>query len=477
MATFSEVFGLNRTQPELDFVDIDVDGDMPLFIDPFRISRCSDEWSAQCNNSVVSFFQSVLDAIRSGDSHTARRLLNGLGEPNETCLGLSRALPRGRGVSGKQANDLYNALSASQAVRTGFIREISDCELMVQGIGYDKISDVTTNIIRSHLIEYTQAQCRLHGITLSGTVASGRLWDSMNKTWTSDYTQLPTVNGRRILLVPKAMVGWNQSIDHRKYYRHFVLNFLQQEHLSAGSSLVQLLRNGKKRVTKKSLKQRYPCSKEFLFEFSKRHPEVLEAYKASVARNTGRPLAETNATISEATLAEGLRERLRSIPAGTEHASDFHSLMVGLLEFLFYPDLMNPRKEAPIHDGRKRIDITYTNSAHRGFFNRVHTSHNVTSNYVMVECKNYNQDPTNPELDQLSGRFSPNRGRLGILVLRKFEDRNLFLERCRDTARDGRGFIIPLADEDLHELLDMVARGLRSRIDEYLDRIFWALCS
>lgn len=33
----SERLGIEKTQFELDFVDIDIDGDLPLFIDPIYI--------------------------------------------------------------------------------------------------------------------------------------------------------------------------------------------------------------------------------------------------------------------------------------------------------------------------------------------------------------------------------------------------------------------------------------------------------
>lgn len=71
-----------------------------------------------------------------------------------------------------------------------------------------------------------------------------------------------------------------------------------------------------------------------------------------------------------------------------------------------------------------------------------------------MECKNYSSDPANPELDQLAGRFSVNRGKLGLLVCRKLKNKKLFIQRCKDTAQDGRGFIIPLDDSDLKILLN-----------------------
>jgi len=243
----SRIFGLELQQPQLDFVDVDVDHDTPLFLDPFAFAQREDSWSIDCHNLIVSFFQSAVDYIRVGEHDRAREILHNLSEPNETCLGLSRGTPQGRGVSGKQALDVYDKLAESEAVRTGFLSELADCELLIEGIGPDKISDITTNIIRGKLIEYTQQQCRLHGLALGGEVASGRLWDPNERHWNQQYVQLPIVNGRKIVLVPKASVRWSIAIDHQEYYQHFVLNFLQQDHIDQSTALVHTLRSGERR--------------------------------------------------------------------------------------------------------------------------------------------------------------------------------------------------------------------------------------
>lgn len=77
-----------------------------------------------------------------------------------------------------------------------------------------------------------------------------------------------------------------------------------------------------------------------------------------------------------------------------------------------------------------------------------------TAPQIFVECKNYGSDVTNPELDQLSGRFGRSRGNVGVLVCRRFKNKVKFEQRCRDTALDDRGYIIALDDDDLKALVE-----------------------
>ncbi|RYG55201.1 MAG: hypothetical protein EON56_06005, partial [Alphaproteobacteria bacterium] len=147
-----------------------------------------------------------------------------------------------------------------------------------------------------------------------------------------------------------------------------------------------------------------------------------------------------------------LLNAVTSLPTGTDSASAYEKAIEALLTALFYPDLVHPVYQHEIHDGRKRIDIKYTNMGGAGFF--AWLSVHYTAPQIFVECKNYGGKVANPELDQLSGRFGRSRGTFGILVCRQLDDKARFQQRCRDTAKDDRGFIIALDDADLTALVE-----------------------
>lgn len=475
---FSQAFNLRKTQAELDFVDINLEGDTPLYIDPFAISIRKDEWSMRCTLHIVSFFQNAIDSIHAGDHERAKAVLTNLSEPNETRLGKSIGKPQGRGVSGKQEFDLYEALAESEAARTGLLTEIAECDLFIPGIGPDKISDITTNVIRGPLVEYTQKQCELHDIPLTSSVPAGMFWDIEECEWTAKYAALPIWDDKKIILVPKVSVRFRMSLDSQEYYNHFVLNFLQAEHLRAGSALVKTFkRSGRQYVTKKSLKALHPLTKTELYRFTKAHPQVLDVYKQSERRERTGLEKALDEEVDIPALCDAMASSLRVIPPGTAAASDFHNLMIGAIEFIFYPNLIYPKKETPINAGRKRIDITYTNAARDGFFFRLHTARKIASTMVMVECKNYSSDVANPELDQLVGRYSVNRGRLGLLIARSCNDTELFMARCRDVTQAGNGIVVPIFDTDIYTMLDAIKQNHRAAIDARLDTILTHLIS
>jgi hypothetical protein len=279
MARFFSTFGYSVSQAELDFVDVDTSLDNRLYLDPYAIQIRDDEWSSKCGDAIRSFFNEVLDALRVNNDARATHLLSHLHEPNETFLGQSDGKPSGRGVGPNKAADLANALKRSRAFQTGLISDISEAELFIENIGPDTISDLTTNILRGLLAEYTAAQCELHKIPTKEINSLGPVWSATRADWESKPLQLPISNGMPVLLIPKHSVRRSLSLNSQEFWNHHMVSFLRQEYLDSRSALVRTFKDGTPYVTKKSVKAIHPLIKDELAAFVQKHPEVLDAYK------------------------------------------------------------------------------------------------------------------------------------------------------------------------------------------------------
>ncbi len=450
----SEIFHLNKSQYELDFVDINPNADIPLFLDPYLISKMGFPLARSAYFTLKSYFEYLLDLLRSGDIQSAKEIFSYLGETNELCLGLSKGTPAGKGMGPTDATRIFASLMKSKAYKTGLMEDIEDFRIFVPNVDKDKVSDMTANIIKKQLIDYTQNQCLLWDIPLQKEITSGHFWNPAISKWDIEYTDMLVYNGRKIILVPKRLISFSKAYSSQVYYDHFILNFLQNEHLKLQSSLVQRRKDNTPYVTKKSIKDKLPgMSKDWLANFTVKHPAIFAKFKDEAIKREKTPQNSDLCGEELSDITDYLIDGLDSIPTGREHASDYHKLIVGILELLFYPQLCNPIIEREIHDGRKRIDLTFDNCAESGFFFRLPQTHSIPSSIIMIECKNYRDDIKNPELDQMGGRFGVNRGMFGITTCRDIQNMALFLKRCQDTYRDGRGLIIPLVDNDLKEML------------------------
>jgi hypothetical protein len=475
MPKFSTYFHINGSQSELDFVDVSTDYDLPVYVDPYAIEIQDDVWSEKCSELIRSFFLEVLDALRDDDDLRAHNLMSHLHEPAETFLGVSSDEPQGRGVGRVQAGQIVNSIRRSKAFRTGVLSDLSEVALFVEGVGRDKISDLTTNVIRSKLVEYTQQQCDLYAIGLE-SYNGPPMWHAQRKNWINKEVDLPHIEGVPVILVPKYAVRRELSLNSQEFYNKQITDFLLAEHQRAVSSLVQTLRAPPK-ITKGEIREKNPKSKDMLANLASEYPHLLDIYK-DLAREEARILVNISRDdISIAQACVDLENALRATPAGKEHADRYHRIAMHILTLCFFPDLIQPHKEWDINSGRKRIDIVYTNAANEGFFAHRRDAKNTAAAMLIVECKNYTKDIANPEIDQLLGRFDRNRGYLGFITCRKVTDRKLVDERCRDLAKAGTAFIMVFDDDDLSAFLDARKLDDLDRLQGLLHSAFRSIIS
>lgn len=468
----SEHYSLGIEQPSLEFVDVDVTGDTRAFIDPKVLKDVESIWANECVALLQDFFSTVVRKIMDGDRDAAVKLLAHLGEPNETRLGLSRERANGSAVGDELSADISDALASSEAARTGLLEDLEDAALFIPNISYDRISDMTTNIIRPQLVRYTELMMEKYSnIQATNDVYVGPVWDRHTHSWKTPYFNIPIADGKPLLLVPKWLVRRRKTtFNPGDYLNYHILPELQEREFAANSSLVEVLKNGKRRVTKISIKQkerlvRQPnasdntpvrAAKDLNLEVTLSKPRLLDDYRQENPHALP-PL--THDELSETTNTpppnwDELLQKVLNIPPGLPDATRYHLAVEELLTALFYPALDFMKHEYKLNQGRKRVDITYTNIARDGFFDWINRVVNAPAHEVYVECKNYAKDVGNPELDQMIGRFSNNRSRVGLMLYRSTSNKESVEESCRDTALAGSGFILAINDDELIQLVN-----------------------
>ena len=158
-------------------------------------------------------------------------------------------------------------------------------------------------------------------------------------------------------------------------------------------------------------------------------------------------------------------EKIKSIPAGTDHAEGYHRIVSLAIARIFRGSLRNMTLKVDVDDGVKIIDTVFTNCADKGFF---HNLKNKTEcSYPIFEMKNISGDPANTEFDQLNGRLNDDRGHFGILVCRKADREANIYARCK-TYRPNNSVLF-LSDKDIFELLKLSSENSQAEINDYMD--------
>jgi len=468
----SQRLGLGKSKLELDFFDYEIGKDNYAFLDPYYIAKKEDSFLSECNTYIETFFNRFLYLLKE-DEDAAFDLFSHLGEVNEICLGMSENAPAGRGVGAINTKAIFKAIKLSKAFQDGTAQNLEDIRLFIPGIDKDKVSDMVANIIKLPLIRYTQEQCFLLGIPMT-YVETGYCWD--REKWVRGHNQTLVIDDKRILLYPKNLVSNSKFYSSTEYFRMYVLSFLQEKNLKEDTELVHKTYNKdgtirKARVFKKDIeavlkgKGKF-VTKEWLARFSKENPQVYEQFRRDTVNKISNSEYEDITQEEIVEIIDKLIFELKKMPEGSQYATQYHHLISGILELLFYPYIAHPRVEQEIHEGRKRIDIVYDNIAQEGFFFLLGTTYDVPCSWIMVECKNYSKDISNPELDQMAGRFAARRGKFGIICCRTIDKCDKFIERERDTVKDGRGWIIHLTDEEIIMLLEQRKNDIN--VDDYL---------
>jgi hypothetical protein len=174
----------------VDFVIPRLGVDIPLGIDPFLLYKSRNPIFVELHSIVLKTFNAGIEALLREDKPSARYLFD-LPEVAEIGLGYTKKGKRGSGVGDFLATLIMETLEDSPALMERGIHHIEEMQLVSIGIGADRISDITANLIKQFLIDYTQKQCELWDIPLRSGVPLYHIFDLKRLEWYDDYVDLP----------------------------------------------------------------------------------------------------------------------------------------------------------------------------------------------------------------------------------------------------------------------------------------------
>lgn len=207
---FSEQFDIKCIGDE-EWFDPILHQDTLLFIDPFSVFKSKDELFKNSYSEIMYFFQQAFELIaHSGglESHLSYKKAESMlmfPEVNSICLGYSSTL-YGSGTGSKWAKTLTQNISTIIAKGVTHISHFEELGIFCEGIGPDRLSDMTANLLKTRLITYTQRICNLHNVPMTKQRIQNAYYDYEYKHWCSNEYLLPLNPYKRntpILLIPK----------------------------------------------------------------------------------------------------------------------------------------------------------------------------------------------------------------------------------------------------------------------------------
>ncbi len=215
--------------------------DIPLFIDPLLIFNSSNPNYKNLHKEIIKYFYFLSEKSKSSlEIHEVMYWFT-FHEVSQNWLGYCIEGNKGRALGKDFANHLYDNISFvlnNHGISKG--KHIEKIMLIQEGNGRDKISDLTVNLIKEYLLEYTQefAEKNIDQKYLKQIPVDKAYFNYKTETFVSKYYNLPYIENEKgeteyVLLTPVDLLRKKEPSINRD---DFLNNDIQiRESISNGS--------------------------------------------------------------------------------------------------------------------------------------------------------------------------------------------------------------------------------------------------
>jgi hypothetical protein len=337
----SDYFGVDpKVVEEYGAFNISLINDLPLFIDPFLLFHSDREDYKELHKGIIRYVTFLRTKAGVALPSGALKAWFYFREVKQTWLGFSRVGNAGRGLAKGFASNLSRNLHllfadfGSESVTQG--SHLEKLCLIDDGVGRDMISDFTTNLIKRHLLVYTQAFARKHlASSQRKRVAVPKVsFNYETETWQSESFELPHWGGDYVILTPRDLLTKEETwINRAGMFDEFgdivaaVSNDQLRMQLSNYFASLLPKPNPRRRKQKKPTKKQIA---EAIQETIRRFPEVIDYY-IRLKEDTGdKATATSDARVKEA--EETFIRRITELVVQLNDDTDFYEKIPDTLE-------------------------------------------------------------------------------------------------------------------------------------------------
>lgn len=434
----TDYHGIMIGQEALDFAIPFLDDDIPLYVDPFLLWKSPSMQDTSLHTAMLASFNGIGQLSKGQSKLEARKILVALSECPEAGLGHAQN-KKGRRISEGKAEEILALFRTIPDITSQGLQHIETIQLLIEGIGKDRISDFACSLLKSFLIDFTIDQCIKIGIPRV-LVQIYDIYDPMQRCLNSEKVELP-VNPETnlpLLLIPKRWLRFTPWINYDNYFDNACIKLP----INVGpdkSERVKVLDFNR---------QNYDLVKQF----------ITAKERTSVDCKTD-PLFK-QLPVSSVNKKWSIIEKL---PTGKTNNADkkFENVIEQLFASLFYPQLDFAQSQSRTDSGVLIRDLIFYNNKSIDFLEEIYKKFECTQ--IVFEIKN-TKEIERDHVNQLNRYLNDNFGRFGVFVTRnplpKHIEKNLI-----DLWSGQRKCIVCLSDNDIRTMVTIFESKQRNPIE------------
>ncbi len=224
----SDFFKIGKGHANMDFVDVYVNGDVALFIDPCLIETVSDDFCKNAKIVLVDYFDAFYKLYHTKATYQVKHdFFSHAHELNYTKLGYGNG-NNGKAKTAEGMIDTFSDVERLMDKKIDMCHAI-DLPIFIENFAEDCMSDMITNILFKNLNEFTIQQCKKYGVQTQKSDNEHYYWDVSSHNWEKYQGEYLVIDKKIIVLVPKNIVRNKYFYSAGQYFSSVIVERAREE--------------------------------------------------------------------------------------------------------------------------------------------------------------------------------------------------------------------------------------------------------